>query len=103
VPKFAALPEPAHVVVCTDVLEHVEPAYLDDVLRHLAECTVTVAHVVIATKPDGNKRLADGRDPHLIVRPAEWWRAKLNLYMRARLINTTARDCTFRARPGVQR
>lgn len=98
--KHAALPEPADIVICTDVLEHIEPDCLHDVLTHLASLTKRIAHVVIATKEDGHKRLADGRDPHLIVKPAEWWRAKLPYYFRVvRTVNVTARDCTFWCQP----
>lgn len=96
IPKYAADPEPCPIVICTDVLEHIEPDCLDAVLAHLERLTLKVAHLVVATKPDGNKKLADGRDPHLIVKPAEWWLPKLREFMPARLINVTARDCTFR-------
>jgi hypothetical protein len=33
--KFSELPHPAHLVLCTDVLEHIEPECLDSVLEHL--------------------------------------------------------------------
>lgn len=94
---FPEMPKPCDLVVCTDVLEHIEPDCLDTVLKHLAHLTVTVAHIVIATKLDGNKKLADGRDPHLIVKPAQWWKEKLcQHYGQVELINISNRDCTFR-------
>lgn len=99
VPAFASLPPPCDVTVCADVLEHIEPDCLQAVLEHIAALTRKAAHIVIATKHDGNKRLADGRDPHLIVRDPEWWRNRLREHMAARLTNVTARDCTFRAWP----
>ena len=34
-----AMPEPAELVVCTDVLEHIEPVHINAVLRHLRELT----------------------------------------------------------------
>lgn len=92
----ATLPPPCDIVVCTDVLEHIEPDYLDDVLAHIKILTRKAAHLVVCTKLDGNKKLADGRDPHLIVQPAEWWRERICQHMPARLINCTERDVTFR-------
>lgn len=96
VPAHATLPPPCDIVVCTDVLEHIEPDYLDDVLAHIKILTRKAAHLVVCTKLDGRKKLKDGRDPHLIVQPAEWWRERISRHMPARLINCTERDVTFR-------
>lgn len=68
-------PSFADLVVCTDVLEHVEPAHLSatlDVLRRLARKAV---FVVVCTRPS-NKTLPDGRNAHLIVEGDAWWRAQ---------------------------
>lgn len=70
--EWAGEPEPADMVVCTDVLEHVEPEYLHEVLDHLSELTNKVAFLTVATRP-AQKTLADGRNAHLIVEGAEWW------------------------------
>lgn len=70
------LPKPADLVVCTDVLEHVEPALLDRVLRHIFLLAGRGAYLVIATRP-ARESLPDGRNAHLIVQPPEWWIAKL--------------------------
>ena len=100
--RFATLPPPCDIVVCTDVLEHIEPECLQAVLEHLRALTRVVAHIVIAIKPDGHKRLKDGRDPHLIVKPPEWWRDKLaEHYGLVRCVNVTNRDATFRAYPAA--
>ena len=71
-----ASPEPADLVVCTDVLEHVEPELLGNVLRHLRLLTLKAALLVISTTP-GSKKLPDGRDTHLSVHDAAWWRKEL--------------------------
>src|SRR5438045_9130959 len=34
-PGKTAMPKPADAVVCLDVLEHIEPKFLDAVLRHI--------------------------------------------------------------------
>ena len=69
-------PRPADLVVCTDVLEHIEPEKLIHVLRDLSRCVLKVGYFVIHTGPSG-KVLADGRNSHLIQQPPEWWRMKL--------------------------
>lgn len=66
------LPAPADLVVATDVLEHVEPDRLDDVLAHLERLAGKGAYLVIALKP-ARETLPDGRNAHLIVEPADWW------------------------------
>jgi hypothetical protein len=72
IPELSALPGFADLVVCTDVLEHVEPELLETVLTHLRSLARKAVFVVIATRPS-NKTLSDGRNAHLIVEPADWW------------------------------
>jgi hypothetical protein len=69
-------PEPADIVFCTDVLEHVEPELLDNVLDHLAALTRKLGFFTIATRP-AVKVLADGRNAHLIQQPLAWWMKRL--------------------------
>lgn len=73
-----ALPAFADLVVCTDVLEHIEPDRLHAVLTHLRVLARKAIFVVIATRPS-NKTLTDGRNAHLTVESAEWWIARLNV------------------------
>lgn len=70
------LPKPADLVVCTDVLEHIEPECLTDVLMHLRALTKKGCYLSVATRP-ANKNLADGRNAHLIVEEPPWWWEKL--------------------------
>lgn len=72
VPGCDAPPEPADVVMCSDVLEHIEPECLDAVLCDIRRCTREVALLVVATRP-AKKTLADGRNAHLIQKPINWW------------------------------
>ena len=74
-----APPQPADVVVCTDVLEHIEPECLDAVLADLARLTREIALLVVHTGPAG-KVLADGRNAHLIQQGSRWWTTKLVEY-----------------------
>lgn len=74
-----ALPAPADIVICSDVLEHVEPDFLQAVLRHLARCTKRIAYVVVHTVP-AMKTLPDGRNTHLIQKAGPWWRTQLEAH-----------------------
>ena len=65
-------PEPHPVVTCTDVLEHIEPHLVDDVLANLRRLTLNAALLVINTGP-AKKTLADGRNAHICQQPSEWW------------------------------
>jgi len=77
-----AIPEkdhahPAELVVCTDVLEHVEPEYLHEVLHHI-DMLGDAALLVIATG-SSDKVLPDGRNAHLIIEGKGWWRKQLEI------------------------
>jgi hypothetical protein len=55
-----------------DVLEHIEPECLKDVLVHISGLTQRLAYLVISKAQHG-KKLPDGRYSHLIVKPQQWW------------------------------
>lgn len=70
------LPEPADLLVSTDVLEHIEPLLLDGVLQHMQSLALKGMYLIIATGP-AREVLPDGRNAHLIQQPITWWAAKL--------------------------
>jgi hypothetical protein len=72
-------PEPADLVVCSDVLEHIEPECLDQVLEHIRSRTKHWNLFVIATRP-AIKTLPDGRNAHLIIQNADWWHKRLSAF-----------------------
>lgn len=72
VPEKSAAPAPADLVICTDVLEHVEPNCIEDVVAHLKSLTRTALFLVVSTRP-AVKHLEDGRNAHLIIQPLEDW------------------------------
>lgn len=76
IPAYAAMPKPADLVACLDVLEHIEPECLFDVLAHIRELTRKVLFTAIATRPAG-KTLSDGRNAHLIIENDAWWYKQL--------------------------
>lgn len=75
VPEWSAPPEPCAFVACIDVLEHVEPHLLDNVLDDLQRVTVGVGVFTVHTQP-AVKVLSDGRNAHLIQQPPRWWLSK---------------------------
>jgi len=81
VPEYSKLPSPADLVVCTDVLEHVEPEFLDNVLYHIKSLTKKKAYFTISCNP-AKKTLPDGRNAHLIVRIPKWWEIRLSEFFK---------------------
>lgn len=75
-PGYDDPPAPHDFVVCTDVLEHIEPDCLDAVLDHLQELTKKLIFLSVATRP-AVKVLPDGRNAHLIQEDPDWWMPKL--------------------------
>lgn len=71
-PVISGPPEPRDFVACIDVLEHVEPECLDDVLDHIRRCMKIAGFLTVHTAP-AVKKLPDGRNAHLIQKPASWW------------------------------
>ncbi len=79
VPGKTESPRPADLVVCTDVLEHIEPDRLRYVLGDLQRVVRQIGYFTIATGP-ARKTLPDGRNTHLIQKGLKWWKAKLSKY-----------------------
>lgn len=72
IPAYAAPPEPADLVVCSAVLEHVEFMSLYPVLNDLERLTKRAVFITITTVPS-SKTLGDGRNAHVSVYPVGWW------------------------------
>jgi len=81
-------PTQADLVCCIDVLEHIEPLYLDAVLKELEKITISYAIFTIHTGP-AQKTLSDGRNAHLIQKPASWWLPKLCRHFEIRQLQET--------------
>lgn len=78
VPEWSAPPAPCRFVACIDVLEHIEPHLLDNVLDDLRRVTSGVGVFTVHTAA-AVKVLPDGRNAHLIQQPPAWWLPKLML------------------------
>ncbi len=76
VPEWATPPSSADLVVCSDVLEHVEPDKVEAVLDHLQALARVALLVVVSTVPTA-KTLSDGRQAHISLHPREWWASRL--------------------------
>lgn len=74
---FPTTPEPADFVTCNDVLEHIEPELLDNVLEDIAS-KIKKRGLLVISQRLANKRLADGRNAHLIVKKTPWWVERLS-------------------------
>lgn len=81
IPEYSRKPEPADIVVCTDVLEHIEPMCIDAVLEDLARLTQKLLLIDVACRP-AKKFLPDGRNAHLLQCEPHWWLSKLMPLMR---------------------
>ena len=75
IPEWSAPPQPCRFVACIDVLEHIEPHLLDNVLDDLKRVTQGVGVFTVHTGA-AVKFLTDGRNAHLIQQPAAWWLPK---------------------------
>ena len=87
-------PEPADLVVCTDVLEHIEPEHWDAVLADLARVTRKKLFFDVCTEP-AVKTLTDGRNAHLMVHDAAWWKEQLSRYFDVTVLVDRSADARF--------
>lgn len=76
IPEICDKKTSADMVICTDVLEHIEPELLENVIVDIGNLTKRIAYFVIFSGDCGHK-LPDGRPCHLIQMPPAWWEAKL--------------------------
>jgi hypothetical protein len=76
VPEWMARPDPCEFVACIDVLEHIEPPLIDNVLDDLQRLVLRAGMFTVHTTA-AMKVLPDGRNAHLIQQPPAWWLPKL--------------------------
>ena len=79
VPGFTKRPHSAQLVVCTDVLEHVEPECEDNVLYDIASLTERLVFFNISLRP-ALKTLPDGRNTHINIKSQNAWLKKILNY-----------------------
>ena len=89
VSAISSTPEPRDFVVCIDVLEHIEPDLIENVLEDLSRVTKVQGYFTIAMYP-AQRKLKDGRNAHLIIEDSGWWVAKLCKYFN--IVNFSEKD-----------
>lgn len=78
IPGIDDLPEDVFDgVICTGVLEHIPEPELDLAIGNLAKYARRWALIVVGTGPSPRKRLPDGRNVHVTIRPATWWQERI--------------------------
>jgi len=92
--RYAETPEPCEFVVCIDVLEHIEPDCLDNVLDDLKRVTSNLGFFTINTQP-AKKKLPDGRNAHLIQQKIDWWLPKIESRFEVIVRNQLVNRCEF--------
>jgi cyclopropane fatty-acyl-phospholipid synthase-like methyltransferase len=65
-------------IISTDVLEHIEPEYIDAVLDEMEKYMKVAGFFVICLGPARKHWLKDGRNAHLLVRDRKWWNERLS-------------------------
>ena len=76
VDDYSETPDPSEFVTCIDVLEHIEPEFLDSVLDDLQRLTISYGFFTVHTGA-AIKLLRDGRNAHLTQEDYTWWMPKL--------------------------
>jgi predicted O-methyltransferase YrrM/uncharacterized Rossmann fold enzyme len=77
IPGKEESPRPADIVICTDVLEHIEPDHLPFVLDDLRRCVKKVGLFVICSGA-AKKTYSNGMNTHLIQQNEKEWGKKLS-------------------------
>lgn len=77
-------PDKSDLVVCTDVLEHIEDQYIDNVLGHINDLSIKGAYFVISCRK-ANASLPDGRNAHLIIQKPQWWIDSIKRHFEGRI------------------
>lgn len=75
--RYSERPMPCEMVACIDVLEHVEPECLDEVMDDLRRITARIGFFTIHCGPAA-KVLPDGRNAHLIQEGLAFWVPRLD-------------------------
>lgn len=83
--KFSAEPESADLVICIDVLEHIEPLLIDNVLAHMKSKMKKVGYFTIALNK-ASKKLSNGENAHILLRSKEWWLEKIGEFFKIQTI-----------------
>lgn len=73
-PKYDTKLSPVDMIVSTDVLEHIEPKFLQQTLKEIHDNCKYTYHLISCAP--AKLVLPDGRNAHLIQESPEWWKQK---------------------------
>jgi cyclopropane fatty-acyl-phospholipid synthase-like methyltransferase len=77
VPAFEVIKKQSYdCIISNDVIEHIEPEFLDQTLEQMQQLFKNYAWFIIACYP-AKKLLPDGRNAHLIIESPNWWLDKI--------------------------
>ncbi len=82
-------------IICTDVMEHIEEADVPMILADIFDLVdrgPAFVYFYIACRPARQKRLPDGRNVHLTIKPPAWWDKELARFTRHKLTIRAAYD-----------
>ena len=86
VEEYSAEPEGKFdLVFSNDVLEHIEPFFIDKVLQHINTLSKKYVWLRIDTLP-ARKFLSDGRNAHILLKDADWWERKIQDHIQGNII-----------------
>ncbi len=89
VPEFENLPTTTfETLVSIDVLEHVEPATINQTLQVIDKLFTKACYLLIASYP-AKKFLPDGRNAHLIIENIDWWEDKIKSNIQGSIVSST--------------
>ena len=78
-PEWSADPQTEDYLVCTDVLEHIEPQLINNVIDHLVSKFRKKAFLAIDMEKS-KTILPSGRNAHLIIEDVSYWIKKFTDY-----------------------
>lgn len=84
--EYSKWPEPADLVICIDVLEHVEPQYVDRVLDHL-KILAGQAVLLTVTTTLAKRVLSNGWNAHISTHNPTWWQREFESRWRTHKIH----------------
>lgn len=80
VPGLETLPDKKFdIVICTDVLEHVPEEDLPTLFENIFSRAKTFVFLTVCCR-EAKKKLPDGRNCHVTIKPMDWWRAEAMKY-----------------------
>lgn len=91
-------PRPARLLVSLDVLEHIEPDLLDNVLQHMKGLMLEAGLLIIAPR-ESKAFLPNGQNAHAIVKKKSWWVEQVKRYFTIESVSPKERDVIIYVKP----